>query len=136
MTLCPASSGPPPFLLSLTSSFLLETSWTFAVEGLFLFCCTQKKECYHESSYGVLCPNLEVADHLSLSLSMSTPNLDDGFLALRLGYKAYEHILCILKVDSNGVITMKPDFTGIKGPYRWEGEKSVPRLLCSPFLCL
>ncbi|XP_038184553.1 Meckel syndrome type 1 protein isoform X2 [Arvicola amphibius] len=43
----------------------------------------------------------------------------------KLGYKAYEHILCILKVDSNGVITVKPDFTGIKGPYRieTEGEK-------------
>lgn len=54
---------------------------------------------------------------------MVTPNLGDGFLVPRLGYKAYEHILCILKVDSNGVITVKPDFTGIKGPYRWEGEK-------------
>ncbi|OBS83652.1 hypothetical protein A6R68_22367 [Neotoma lepida] len=36
----------------------------------------------------------------------------------KLGYKTYEHVLCILKVDSNGVITVKPDFTGIKGPYR------------------
>lgn len=68
----------------------------------------------------------------SLFLSMVTPNLDDCFLVPRLGYKAHEHILCILKVDSNGVITVKPDFTGIKGPYRWEGEESVPRLLCSP----
>ncbi|XP_076792175.1 tectonic-like complex member MKS1 isoform X2 [Arvicanthis niloticus] len=43
----------------------------------------------------------------------------------KLGYKIHEHVLCILKVDSNGVITVKPDFTGIKGPYRieTEGEK-------------
>uniref|UniRef100_A0A2K5QA79 MKS transition zone complex subunit 1 n=1 Tax=Cebus imitator TaxID=2715852 RepID=A0A2K5QA79_CEBIM len=42
----------------------------------------------------------------------------------KLGYK-YEHVLCTLKVDSNGVITVKPDFTGLKGPYRieTEGEK-------------
>ncbi|KAK1331324.1 hypothetical protein QTO34_009277 [Cnephaeus nilssonii] len=43
----------------------------------------------------------------------------------KLGYKNYEHVLCTLKVDSNGVITVKPDFTGLKGPYRieTEGEK-------------
>ncbi|XP_048222068.1 Meckel syndrome type 1 protein isoform X2 [Perognathus longimembris pacificus] len=43
----------------------------------------------------------------------------------KLGYKTYEHVLCTLKVDSNGVITVKPDFTGLKGPYRieTEGEK-------------
>uniref|UniRef100_A0ABK0M4P9 MKS transition zone complex subunit 1 n=1 Tax=Rattus norvegicus TaxID=10116 RepID=A0ABK0M4P9_RAT len=43
----------------------------------------------------------------------------------KLGYKIHEHVLCVLKVDSNGVITVKPDFTGIKGPYRieTEGEK-------------
>uniref|UniRef100_A0A8P0SLQ6 MKS transition zone complex subunit 1 n=2 Tax=Canis lupus familiaris TaxID=9615 RepID=A0A8P0SLQ6_CANLF len=43
----------------------------------------------------------------------------------KLGYKKYEHVLCTLKVDSNGVITVKPDFTGLKGPYRieTEGEK-------------
>lgn len=42
------------------------------------------------------------------------------FLLSRLGYKTYEHVLCVVKVDSNGVITVKPDLTGIKGPYRWE----------------
>ncbi|XP_025137021.1 Meckel syndrome type 1 protein isoform X2 [Bubalus bubalis] len=43
----------------------------------------------------------------------------------KLGYKKHEHVLCTLKVDSNGVITVKPDFTGCKGPYRieTEGEK-------------
>ncbi|XP_036925667.1 Meckel syndrome type 1 protein isoform X2 [Sturnira hondurensis] len=43
----------------------------------------------------------------------------------KLGYKNYEHVLCTLKVDGNGVITVKPDFTGLKGPYRieTEGEK-------------
>ncbi|XP_073902268.1 tectonic-like complex member MKS1 isoform X3 [Castor canadensis] len=43
----------------------------------------------------------------------------------KLGYKTSEHVLCTLKVDSNGVITVKPDFTGLKGPYRieTEGEK-------------
>lgn len=39
-------------------------------------------------------------------------------LVSRLGYKKHEHVLCTLKVDSNGVITVKPDFTGLKGPYR------------------
>lgn len=52
-------------------------------------------------------------------------NLDVDVLLLRLGYKVHEHVLCILKVDSNGVITVKPDFTGIKGPYRWEWGRSV-----------
>ncbi|XP_077021019.1 tectonic-like complex member MKS1 isoform X6 [Tamandua tetradactyla] len=43
----------------------------------------------------------------------------------KLGYKTYEQVLCTLKVDSNGVIMVKPDFTGLKGPYRieMEGEK-------------
>ncbi|XP_036693798.1 Meckel syndrome type 1 protein isoform X3 [Balaenoptera musculus] len=43
----------------------------------------------------------------------------------KLGYKKYEHVLCTLKVDGNGVITVKPDFTGSRGPYRIEtdGEK-------------
>ncbi|XP_069337243.1 tectonic-like complex member MKS1 isoform X4 [Eulemur rufifrons] len=43
----------------------------------------------------------------------------------KLGYKKYEHVLCTLKVDSNGVITVKPDFTGLRAPYRieTEGEK-------------
>ncbi|XP_025295804.1 Meckel syndrome type 1 protein isoform X5 [Canis lupus familiaris] len=52
-------------------------------------------------------------------------NLGVDFLVSRLGYKKYEHVLCTLKVDSNGVITVKPDFTGLKGPYRieTEGEK-------------
>ncbi|XP_060115394.1 tectonic-like complex member MKS1 isoform X2 [Heteronotia binoei] len=36
-----------------------------------------------------------------------------------------EHVLCTIRVDSNGVITIKPDFTGAKGAYRieLEGEK-------------
>uniref|UniRef100_F6YN29 MKS transition zone complex subunit 1 n=1 Tax=Monodelphis domestica TaxID=13616 RepID=F6YN29_MONDO len=43
----------------------------------------------------------------------------------KLGQKNYEQVLCTLKVDSNGVITVKPDFTDNKGPYRieMEGEK-------------
>ncbi|XP_068010604.1 tectonic-like complex member MKS1 [Melanerpes formicivorus] len=43
----------------------------------------------------------------------------------KLGHREYEHVLCTIKVDSNGVITVKPDFTGTKGPYRIEldGEK-------------
>ncbi|XP_042298774.1 Meckel syndrome type 1 protein isoform X2 [Sceloporus undulatus] len=43
----------------------------------------------------------------------------------KLGCREYEHVLCTIKVDSNGVITVKPDFTGTKGPYRieLEGEK-------------
>lgn len=45
-------------------------------------------------------------------------NLAVDVLVSRLGYKKYEHVLCTLKVDSNGVITVKPDFTGLKGPYR------------------
>ncbi|XP_072796279.1 tectonic-like complex member MKS1 isoform X2 [Vicugna pacos] len=46
----------------------------------------------------------------------------------KLGYKKYEHVLCTLKVDSNGVITVKPDFTGLKGPYRIETEGEKPEL--------
>ncbi|XP_019348083.1 tectonic-like complex member MKS1 isoform X3 [Alligator mississippiensis] len=43
----------------------------------------------------------------------------------KLGRREYEHVLCTIKVDSNGVITVKPDFTGTKGAYRIEldGEK-------------
>ncbi|KFV69556.1 Meckel syndrome type 1 protein, partial [Dryobates pubescens] len=43
----------------------------------------------------------------------------------KLGHREYEHVLCTIKVDSNGVITVKPDFNGTKGPYRIEldGEK-------------
>uniref|UniRef100_A0A8U8B6I4 Uncharacterized protein n=1 Tax=Geospiza parvula TaxID=87175 RepID=A0A8U8B6I4_GEOPR len=43
----------------------------------------------------------------------------------KLGQREYENVLCTIKVDGNGVITVKPDFTGTKGPYRIEldGEK-------------
>ncbi|XP_074117994.1 tectonic-like complex member MKS1 isoform X2 [Sminthopsis crassicaudata] len=43
----------------------------------------------------------------------------------KLGQRDYEQVLCTLKVDSNGVITVKPDFTDNRGPYRIviEGEK-------------
>ncbi|KAJ6655713.1 hypothetical protein lerEdw1_004766 [Lerista edwardsae] len=43
----------------------------------------------------------------------------------RLGSREHERVLCTIKVDSNGVLTIKPDFTGTKGPYRIElgGEK-------------
>uniref|UniRef100_A0A8D2KSJ5 MKS transition zone complex subunit 1 n=1 Tax=Varanus komodoensis TaxID=61221 RepID=A0A8D2KSJ5_VARKO len=43
----------------------------------------------------------------------------------KLGCKDCEHVLCTIRADSNGVITVKPDFTGTKGPYRieTEGEK-------------
>uniref|UniRef100_A0A663MTZ3 MKS transition zone complex subunit 1 n=1 Tax=Athene cunicularia TaxID=194338 RepID=A0A663MTZ3_ATHCN len=43
----------------------------------------------------------------------------------RLGHREYEHVLCTVKVDSNGVIAVKPDFTGARGAYRIEqdGEK-------------
>ncbi|XP_030392459.1 Meckel syndrome type 1 protein isoform X2 [Gopherus evgoodei] len=42
-----------------------------------------------------------------------------------LGHREYEHVLCTVKVDGNGVITVKPDFTSTKGAYRIEldGEK-------------
>ncbi|XP_036613949.1 Meckel syndrome type 1 protein isoform X2 [Trichosurus vulpecula] len=43
----------------------------------------------------------------------------------KLGQSDCEQVLCTLKVDSNGVITVKPDFTDNKAPYRivMEGEK-------------
>ncbi|XP_059721809.1 tectonic-like complex member MKS1 [Haemorhous mexicanus] len=43
----------------------------------------------------------------------------------KLGQREYENVLCTIKVDGNGVITVKPDFTGTKGAYRIEldGEK-------------
>ncbi|XP_053312856.1 tectonic-like complex member MKS1 [Spea bombifrons] len=39
-----------------------------------------------------------------------------------LGCKENEHVLCTIRVDGNGVITLKPDITGLKGPYRLEVE--------------
>lgn len=50
--------------------------------------------------------------------------VDLGFYK-KFGYKKYEYVLCILKVDSNGVIIVKFDFMGFKGFYRIEieGEK-------------
>ncbi|KAM9257457.1 LOW QUALITY PROTEIN: tectonic-like complex member MKS1 [Cariama cristata] len=43
----------------------------------------------------------------------------------KLGHRECEHVLCTIKVDGNGVITVKPDFTSTKGAYRIElnGEK-------------
>ncbi|KAM7033344.1 tectonic-like complex member MKS1 isoform 1-T1 [Acridotheres tristis] len=43
----------------------------------------------------------------------------------KLGHREYENVLCTIKVDGNGVITVKPDFSGTKGAYRIEldGEK-------------
>ncbi|XP_035288228.1 Meckel syndrome type 1 protein [Anguilla anguilla] len=40
----------------------------------------------------------------------------------RLGQKENEHVLCTVKADSNGVITVKPDFNNSKGAYRLETE--------------
>lgn len=40
-------------------------------------------------------------------------------LISRLGFKENEHVLCTIRVDGNGVITLKPDVTGTKGPYRY-----------------
>ncbi|OXB70981.1 UNVERIFIED_CONTAM: hypothetical protein H355_005192 [Colinus virginianus] len=43
----------------------------------------------------------------------------------KLGQREYEYVLCTIKVDGNGVITVKPDFTGTKGAY-WielDGQK-------------
>ncbi|XP_031428421.1 Meckel syndrome type 1 protein [Clupea harengus] len=43
----------------------------------------------------------------------------------KLGLKENEYVLCTIRADSNGVITIKPDFNNSKGPYRveTEGEK-------------
>ncbi|XP_053562294.1 tectonic-like complex member MKS1 [Bombina bombina] len=38
----------------------------------------------------------------------------------KLGLRENEHVLCTIRVDSNGVITLKPDVTNTKGPYRLE----------------
>ncbi|XP_032823388.2 tectonic-like complex member MKS1 [Petromyzon marinus] len=38
----------------------------------------------------------------------------------RLGQEENEVVLCTVKVVGNGVITIKPDFSGCKGPYRIE----------------
>ncbi|KAG5284595.1 hypothetical protein AALO_G00028410 [Alosa alosa] len=40
----------------------------------------------------------------------------------RLGMKENEQVLCTIRADSNGVITIKPDFNNSKGPYRVETE--------------
>uniref|UniRef100_A0A9J8DI88 MKS transition zone complex subunit 1 n=1 Tax=Cyprinus carpio carpio TaxID=630221 RepID=A0A9J8DI88_CYPCA len=43
----------------------------------------------------------------------------------KLGLKENEYVLCTIKSDSNGVITIKPDFNNNRGAYRLEtqGEK-------------
>ncbi|XP_043910770.1 Meckel syndrome type 1 protein [Protopterus annectens] len=41
----------------------------------------------------------------------------------KLGLQEYEYVLCTIKVDGNGVITVKPDFNHDKGPYRLELER-------------
>ncbi|XP_063059438.1 Meckel syndrome type 1 protein [Engraulis encrasicolus] len=49
----------------------------------------------------------------------------------QLGDQQHEYVLCTIRVDSNGVITIKPDFNNSKGTYRVEtgGErKEVWRL--------
>lgn len=57
-----------------------------------------------------------VPEHMSVHVLC----LDCVFLmsSFRLGNREYENVLCTIKVDGNGVITVKPDFTGTKGPYR------------------
>uniref|UniRef100_A0A4W3IIZ6 MKS transition zone complex subunit 1 n=1 Tax=Callorhinchus milii TaxID=7868 RepID=A0A4W3IIZ6_CALMI len=43
----------------------------------------------------------------------------------KLGHREHEYVLCTIKVDNNGVIIVKPDFSGSKVPYslETEGEK-------------
>ncbi|XP_060768942.1 Meckel syndrome type 1 protein isoform X2 [Neoarius graeffei] len=40
----------------------------------------------------------------------------------KLGLKENEYVLCTIKADSNGVLTVKPDFNNGRGPYRLETE--------------
>ncbi|XP_068121964.1 tectonic-like complex member MKS1 [Hyperolius riggenbachi] len=40
----------------------------------------------------------------------------------KVGFKENEHVLCTIRVDGNGVITLKPDVTSTKGFYRLEVE--------------
>uniref|UniRef100_A0AAR2L008 MKS transition zone complex subunit 1 n=1 Tax=Pygocentrus nattereri TaxID=42514 RepID=A0AAR2L008_PYGNA len=40
----------------------------------------------------------------------------------KLGLKENEYVLCTVRADSNGVITLKPDFNNNRGPYRLETE--------------
>ncbi|XP_027034585.2 Meckel syndrome type 1 protein isoform X1 [Tachysurus fulvidraco] len=42
--------------------------------------------------------------------------------ARKLGLKENEYVLCTIKADSNGVLTVKPDFNNGRGPYRLETE--------------
>ncbi|XP_035415097.1 tectonic-like complex member MKS1 isoform X2 [Cygnus atratus] len=46
----------------------------------------------------------------------------------KLGQREYEHVLCTIKVDGNGVITVKPDFTGTKGAYWIELDRQKREL--------
>ncbi|XP_076866759.1 tectonic-like complex member MKS1 isoform X2 [Brachyhypopomus gauderio] len=36
----------------------------------------------------------------------------------KLGLKEHEYVLCTIRADGNGVITLKPDFSAGRGPYR------------------
>ncbi|XP_032056790.1 Meckel syndrome type 1 protein isoform X1 [Aythya fuligula] len=46
----------------------------------------------------------------------------------KLGQREYERVLCTIKVDGNGVITVKPDFTGTKGAYWIELDRQKREL--------
>ncbi|XP_035199109.1 Meckel syndrome type 1 protein isoform X2 [Oxyura jamaicensis] len=46
----------------------------------------------------------------------------------KLGQRKYEHVLCTIKVDGNGVITVKPDFTGTKEAYWIELDRQKREL--------
>uniref|UniRef100_A0A8B9BQ08 MKS transition zone complex subunit 1 n=1 Tax=Anser brachyrhynchus TaxID=132585 RepID=A0A8B9BQ08_9AVES len=46
----------------------------------------------------------------------------------KLGQREYEHVLCTIKVDGNGVITVKPDFTGTKRAYWIELDRQKREL--------
>uniref|UniRef100_A0A8B9ZXP1 MKS transition zone complex subunit 1 n=1 Tax=Anas zonorhyncha TaxID=75864 RepID=A0A8B9ZXP1_9AVES len=46
----------------------------------------------------------------------------------KLGQREYERVLCTIKVDGSGVITVKPDFTGTKGAYWIELDRQKREL--------
>lgn len=70
--------------------------------GVFVFFCTPM------GLYQLAVPEQESSLYLDCFLMSS----------IRLGRREYEHVLCTIKVNDNGVITVKPNFTGTKGAYQ------------------
>lgn len=117
----PPSSDPPLFSLSITYPVIVTLGYVGGGDFFFFFLIVLRRRYLTMiilTTASVLSPGMGRLPPPLWLMGPAVLNLGVDFLVSRLGYKKYEHVLCTLKVDSNGVITVKPDFTGLKGPYR------------------